>query len=87
MRSHLETLFEGLLLNKLFLRCGGYGVADRAKTAEVLQELHFQMTGAVSAGTAKSLGRMTGASHLLFVNATRFQQPSGAYEDDLLDRA
>jgi len=82
MKNTLGNNFENLLLNKLFLRCGNYSVADRSKTDQVLKELGFQMTGAVSAETSKEVGKMTGASHLLFLNFTRFQQPSGAYEDD-----
>jgi hypothetical protein len=82
MANSLKNNFENLLLHKPFLRCGNYSVADRDKTDRVLRELGFQMTGAVSAETAKQVGRMTGASHLLFVDFTRYQQPSGAYEDD-----
>jgi hypothetical protein len=40
------------------------------------------MTGAVSAETTKEVGKMLGASHILFVNFTRYQQESGGYEDD-----
>ena len=82
MENSLKNNFETLLLNKAFLRCGNFSVADRDKTDRVLKELGFQMTGAVSAETAKQVGRMTGASHLLFIDFTRFQQASGAYEDD-----
>lgn len=82
MEDSLKNNFETLLLDKSFLRCGNYSVADRDKTDRVLRELNFQMTGAVSPETAKQLGKMTGASHLLFVDFTRFQQASGSYEDD-----
>lgn len=82
MENSLKSNFETLLLDKPFLRCGNYSVADRDKTDRVLKELGFQMTGAVSPETAKQLGKMTGASHLLFVDFTRFQQASGSYEDD-----
>jgi hypothetical protein len=82
MENSLKNNFETLLLNKPFLRCGNYSVADRDKTDRVLRELGFQMTGAVSADTARQVGKMIGASHLLFVDFTRFQQAGGAYEDD-----
>jgi hypothetical protein len=82
MGNSLKNNFENLLLNKAFLHCGNYSVADRDATDRVLKELNFQMTGAVSAETAKQVGKMTGASHLLFVDFTRFLQPSGDYEDD-----
>jgi hypothetical protein len=82
MQNTLKNNFETLLLNKQFQCCGNYSVADRDKTDRVLKELNFQMTGAVSAETAKQVGRMTGASHLLFVDFTRFQQAGGGYEDD-----
>jgi membrane-associated protease RseP (regulator of RpoE activity) len=82
MRGQLANSFEGLLLNKTLLRCGNYSVADRDKTDQVLKELGFHMTGAVSPETTKEVGKLAGASHLLFVSFTRFQQPSGAYEDD-----
>jgi hypothetical protein len=82
MKNTLENNFENLLLNKLFLRCGNYKVADRRTTDQVLREQGFQMTGAVSAETAKDMGKLVGASHLLFLNFTRSQQSSGVYEDD-----
>lgn len=82
MQNTLKNNFETLLLNRQFSRCGNYGVVDRDKTDRVLKELNFQMTGAVSAETTKQVGRMTGASHLLFVDFTRFQQAGGGYEDD-----
>lgn len=86
MSDSLDNTFESLLLNKLLLRCGNYGVADRAKTQEVFKELKFQNSGAVSPETAKELGRLVGASHLLFLDMTRFQQASGAYQDEISAR-
>ncbi len=82
MRNSVENRFESLMLNKNFTRCGNYAVADRAKTDQVLKELGFHMTGAVSPETTKEVGKMLGASHILFVSFTRYTQPSGGYEDD-----
>ena len=81
MKASLETNFESLLLDKNLLRCGNYSVADRDKTAQVLKELNFQMTGAVSPETAKQLGKLVGASDLLFVSFSRFQEGESSYLD------
>jgi len=81
MRDSLFNFHEGMLLNKGLLRCGNYAVVDRDKTKQVLDELHFQMSGTVSPETTKELGKMTGASHLLFLSLTRYRQASGSYQD------
>ena len=86
MKDSTGNLFEGLLLNKGLMRCGNYSVADRDKTKQVLEELHFQMSGAVSPETTRQLGKLVGASHLLFVSLTRFRQASGSYEDVITTR-
>ncbi len=41
MENSLKNNFETLLLNKPFLRCGTYSVADRDKTDRVLEEARF----------------------------------------------
>ncbi|HVE14392.1 MAG TPA: PDZ domain-containing protein [Elusimicrobiota bacterium] len=86
MREHAAGLFEGILLNRAFVRCPAYTVADRQRTEEVLKELHLQMSGAVSPETSRDVGKLTGASHLLFVSVTRFPRTSGGYEDDFQAR-
>jgi hypothetical protein len=83
VRDSVENLFEGLLLNKWLLRCGNYSVVDRGKTRQVLSELNFQKLGTVSPETEKEAGKMTGASHLLFVSLTRYRLASGGYQDSV----
>ena len=82
MKNTVENRFETMILNKNFTRCANYAVADRTKTDEVLTELGFHMTGAVSPETTKEVGKALGASHILFISYTRYQQASGDYEDD-----
>lgn len=73
MKASVETYWESTLLGAAGKRCGNFSVVDRTKTNEILGELHFQMTGAVDSRMMKTVGKMTGATHLLFVSVSRFR--------------
>ena len=69
VKTEVESAFEGILLQP---HCPNFAVVDRRRKNDILDELRFQMTGAVPPDAARSIGRMTGATHLLFVSFTRF---------------
>ena len=81
-KTSAEAEGETYFLNPAFLHCGNYKVIDRNKTNEILGELHFQMTGAVSPDLAKTVGKMTEASHLVFISVTRYWTKREGFTDE-----
>ena len=82
-RASLRKAAEGLLLGKRFSRCSNFSVVDRESTARAVGELRLQASEALAPETAKQLGKLTGASHLLFVTMTRSSKGADSYEDDI----
>lgn len=69
---HLQQAFKGR---------EGFKIVDRGMVENVLSELHFHMSGAVDANTAKELGRLTGASYLLVADFARLVGERGRPKD------
>lgn len=82
MKAGVETSWESDLIAASGKRCGNYSVVDRSKTNEILGELHFQMTGAVDSSMMKTVGKMSGATHLLFVSVTRYGDGGNGWKDE-----
>lgn len=54
-----------------------FSLVDRSSIYEVLTEMKFQTTGAVSASDARKIGNLSGATHLLVIELNRFQERQG----------
>ena len=76
-KTNLENRVDAILIRSAPRGCGNYHVVDRNKTSEILAELKFQMTGAVSAETVKQIGKLSGASHLVFASYSHWPAGSG----------
>ena len=80
IKSALEADWEQYLL-KAIARRPDFKVVDRDETDKLMSELRLQSTGAVDPQTARQLGKLAGASHLLVVNYTRYPDGKDAYQD------
>ncbi len=79
---------SGLIINTeaLFVRFNSYKnfeLIDRQHINKVLNELKLQQSGLASDASSLKLGKMLGATHLLIISYTRFQQPGSKviYQD------
>ncbi|MEW6355262.1 MAG: PDZ domain-containing protein [Planctomycetota bacterium] len=59
----------------------GFSLVDRRGVEDVLKELDFAQTGAVSNELRAKLGGILGATHLLVIEYSRFTKLQGANED------
>lgn len=70
-KALLETHFEKFFLSNFGER-ENFVMVDRNRLEELFKELHLQGSGVVSSESVKSIGRMTGASHIVFVEWFRY---------------
>jgi hypothetical protein len=85
IRNDAETQIEGHLLAPALIRCGNYKVIDRNKTHDVLAGLGYKAGSTVTDSLMKDVGRMTGATYLLFaaVSNVADTKTGGTNETDL----
>jgi hypothetical protein len=67
MESYILGTIESALF-KGYLGHANFSLIDRKKTESVINELKFNKSGLVSAESQNELGKILGATHLLFVN-------------------
>ena len=56
-------------------------LVDRIRTQSILDEFRLSQTGLLSDTMMLQIGKMTGATHLLDVNVSRFKNPAGGFND------
>jgi membrane-associated protease RseP (regulator of RpoE activity) len=70
MRNTMQSWLEkNYLPNTLY---PNFHLVDRNKTDEILKELKFSLTGAISDDFRAQVGKMTGATYILHVTISRF---------------
>ncbi len=63
--------------------CSNFTLVDRTTLDKALKELSLQSTGAVDNRSAKELGKLVGASHLVLLTFSRFPAVDGkGFQDD-----
>jgi hypothetical protein len=79
-RIHIQNDWaQGLL--EVFSKAPNFHLVEREAVADIFKELKFQISGAISPDTAKRLGQMYGASHLLLVEFARFPDTDNNFKD------
>jgi len=83
--SSLLTQNESNLLNSL----GSYNdfhIVDRSTLEAAFKEQKLQLSGAIDAATAKRIGQMLGASHILLLGLSRFNNGDNSFTDEVTGR-
>ncbi|MCX6811123.1 MAG: PDZ domain-containing protein [Candidatus Berkelbacteria bacterium] len=75
VRNGLQSDAERFYLG--FSEYPNFKIVDRNKTEELLKELNFSLSGAISDEFRAEVGKMTGATHILHVTFCRFPGRTG----------
>ena len=81
--TDLQSLEETFLLNQ-FSEFDNFRLIDRARIERVVEEQKLGLTGL--AEDAATIGKLLGASHIMFASMTRSLNDSGAYQDSIVER-
>jgi membrane-associated protease RseP (regulator of RpoE activity) len=79
-RTSLLNETENLLLTK-YGQSINFKVVDRSVLEKVFEEQKFQISGAADSATARRLGQLTGATHLLLFDFSRLPETNTSYVD------
>jgi TolB-like protein len=69
-RNIICSAFEKTFINE-FSTYPNFSIIDRTLIDKIIQEQKFQISGAVDDATIQRIGKITGASHLLFTSVVR----------------
>ncbi len=82
-KSLISSSYEKMLLDE-FRPFAGFSVIDRDMLENIMKEVTFQKSGFVDDQTIVKIGKMTGATHLMFVTLSRYDD-STAYVERLVE--
>ncbi len=82
-KSLISSSYEKMLLDE-FRPFAGFSVIDRDMLENIMKEVTFQKSGFVDDQTIVRIGKMTGATHLMFVTLSRYED-STAYVERLVE--
>ena len=82
-KSLISSSYEKMLLDE-FRAFPGFSVIDRDMLENIMKEVTFQKSGFVDDQTIVKIGKMTGATHLMFVTLSRYDDAT-AYVERLVE--
>lgn len=85
IRVQLQTEVGGVYtqFKKIFKK---FSLVTRDKIMEVLKELNFQSSGYIDPATREKIGKLTGATHILYIDFSRTPRKQKAHTDIISKR-
>lgn len=80
VRNNWQSKIEGVFIN-MFGNDKNFSIIDRSRLKNILDEFQFNLTGFVSDKLRAKIGEMTGATHLIDINISRFSSGYSGFID------
>ncbi len=74
VKNSLLTGYENIIMTG-FRDEEDFTLVDRNKTSEILKEISLSQTGLTSSGSMHKIGKLLNATHILFIEFSRYQIP------------
>lgn len=78
-KDMLSSSYEGMFINEMGI-FPNFSVVDRKMIESIMKEVKFQVTGFVDEQTMAKIGKMTGATHLMSVTISRYEDGTNYVE-------